>query len=186
MKMLEEYLKSPGLTPDQIDTVRFQLQLERDMEQLDPLLRRRQGPEESSHGKALAVVAATGLVLLALTQATVAVPAIPKPVVLTQPDGAQVEVQVRGDEFFNWFEDSDGYTIVRDANNRLVYAELDKDQRLSPTTKEVGKVDPQAVGLQKGVLPPPAVRAIIRADRGIISRLSPRGYPLPSHFSWWQ
>jgi len=53
-----------------------------------------------------------------------AVPADPIAVELTQPDGAVIDVRLKGDEYFHWLEDLDGFTVVRAPDKRFVYARL--------------------------------------------------------------
>ena len=62
-----------------------------------------------------------------------AVVAHPQPQVMTQPDGTQVTLRLIGDEFSHRYETMDGYTVMRDATNRWVYAQL-LGQNLVPTT----------------------------------------------------
>lgn len=44
-----------------------------------------------------------------------------------QPDGSYVPVIVNGDEFYQRVEDLDGYTLIRDAEGWICYAELNSD-----------------------------------------------------------
>ncbi len=80
-----------------------------------------------------------------------AIVASPTPVTLTQPDGAKIVLQVRGDEFVNWFEDINGFSVVRD-NGTYVYARLDVEGKLAPTPNAVGKSDPATLGLKEGLV----------------------------------
>ena len=50
-----------------------------------------------------------------------AVRAIPYPVVITQPDGTKITVQLHGDESFNFRTTSEGYLIVPDNNGFYYY-----------------------------------------------------------------
>ena len=47
-----------------------------------------------------------------------AVPACPEPGLFTQPEGTVIEVNMKGDEFLGWSEDSDGNLIVYDSSVR--------------------------------------------------------------------
>lgn len=104
-----------------------------------------------------------------------AIPASPHPVELTQPDGMAITLHIRGDEWFHWHEDLDGYTVVVD-QGRYVYAALDDHGLLAPTAWAVGAVDPRQIGLAPKILPMPEVRqryrdraappAALRADDG--------------------
>jgi M6 family metalloprotease-like protein len=86
-----------------------------------------------------------------------AIIADPRPAEFTQPDGSKVTLRLRGDEFFHWTEDMNGFTVVRE-NGRYVYAQLDAQNRLVPTAWQAGQIDPRTVGLAPGALPPPELR----------------------------
>jgi len=75
----------------------------------------------------------------------------------TQPDGAIVELHIRGDEHFNWLEDRQGYSVVKH-QGWYRYAEL-KNDRFVPSSHIVGKSSPKALGLQKHLLPSAAARS---------------------------
>ena len=53
-----------------------------------------------------------------------AVPAYPKPVTFSQPDGSKLEVTIKGDERVKWAVTSDGYTVLFNKNGFFEYAEL--------------------------------------------------------------
>ena len=78
--------------------------------------------------------------------------ASPVPVDLLQPDGTKIRLNVRGDEFMHWFEDDQGFSVVRDGN-QYVYASLAANGRLAPTAMRVGGVDPATTGLPNRVTP---------------------------------
>ena len=49
---------------------------------------------------------------------------------LDQPDGAEVQVRIWGDEFYRVVESLDGFTLVRDSDTgEICYAELSGDGR---------------------------------------------------------
>ncbi|MCX6873928.1 MAG: M6 family metalloprotease domain-containing protein, partial [Verrucomicrobia bacterium] len=101
---------------------------------------------------------------LASTRAT-ATTASPTAVELAQPDGTKLALRIRGDEYFHWYEDGQGFTVVRDAAKQYVYANLDGGGRLAPTALLVGKTNPKATGLTQGILPTPAVLESYRTQR---------------------
>ena len=68
------------------------------------------------------------------TQHIFAVPANPAPTTLIQSDGSEITVHLRGDEFFSWYETTDGYTLLRQENGDFVFATLDQDFELVSTT----------------------------------------------------
>lgn len=51
-----------------------------------------------------------------------------------QPDGSYVTLRLVGDEYRSFSTTSDGYTLTRNADGYYVYASLDADGRLSPTS----------------------------------------------------
>ena len=51
-----------------------------------------------------------------------AVPARPLPVTVTQSDGTTLVVRLCGDEFFHWYETSDGIPLVQAGNGDYCYA----------------------------------------------------------------
>ena len=57
-----------------------------------------------------------------------AIPADPRPVQVTQPDGSTLTITLHGDEFFHFTTTSDGYTIVKNAAGFYTYARLDGDR----------------------------------------------------------
>ena len=72
--------------------------------------------------------------MLALVAAIVAsaVPAIPTPIEVSQPDGSKLMIRIVGDEFFKYHTTDDGYTIVRDEQGYFVYA-LSENESLIPS-----------------------------------------------------
>ena len=78
-------------------------------------------------------------VLTCLSGQVLAIQASPHPIDEIQPDGSKIRLFVRGDEHFNWYEDENGFTVLRDrATRRYVYAELGASQRLQKTDAIVG------------------------------------------------
>jgi M6 family metalloprotease-like protein len=70
----------------------------------------------------------------------------------TQPNGKKIKLRVHGDEWFNWTEDTNGFTVVK-SGNRFLYASVDAQGQLVPTAFEVGTDDPKAHGLPTHTLP---------------------------------
>uniref|UniRef100_A0A7C3RE12 M6 family metalloprotease domain-containing protein n=1 Tax=Archaeoglobus fulgidus TaxID=2234 RepID=A0A7C3RE12_ARCFL len=104
-----------------------------------------------------------GLVLLVFFSAKVlAVPAAPIVHELKNADGSTFKAKLVGDEWANWFETLDGYTVVlNESSGNWEYAIL-KDGRLAPSGAVVGKIKPieESRSLrpvtQKGALMAPA------------------------------
>lgn len=92
------------------------------------------------------------LLLLASAPRAHAINASPDAVELQQPDGTKIRLHIRGDEFFHWFEDTRGYTVMWDGV-QYVYANLNAAGQLAPTQMRVGLVDPSITGLRAGTLP---------------------------------
>ena len=60
-----------------------------------------------------------------------AMPAAPFPFNEIQPDGTEITLHTRGDEHYNWMEDRNGYTVVRN-KGWFEYAERGRSGRLNP------------------------------------------------------
>lgn len=58
-----------------------------------------------------------------------AIPAYPYPIKITQPDGSELTIMLRGDEFFRYKTTLDGVLLVEDANGIHKYARLTADGR---------------------------------------------------------
>ncbi|MDO9391787.1 MAG: immune inhibitor A [bacterium] len=67
--------------------------------------------------KMLAVMA-----LALLAEQAYAIPANPRPRMLTQPDGSKISAVLKGDEHFHFAEDADGYSIIQDQNGWWTFA----------------------------------------------------------------
>lgn len=59
---------------------------------------------------------ALALISMAGVGSALAVPASPRPVEVVQPDGTKVTLSLRGDEYFHYFQTSDGYIVKEDAD----------------------------------------------------------------------
>ena len=119
-------------------------------------------------------------VILLGTHTVFAMPANPAAFDTFQPDGSKIRLRIRGDEWFHWHEDLDGYTVVRDNNGRYAYAQLNQDNRLAPTPLTVGIDNPKARGLQKRILPPASARRPVMPqffDRESESQTAPQAVP---------
>jgi hypothetical protein len=73
-----------------------------------------------------------------------AVPAVPFTVEKVQPDGTKITVYLKGDEKVNWMESEDGYTLMYDAQQYVVYAQQDAQGNLMPSTIKFGSATPSA------------------------------------------
>jgi len=64
---------------------------------------------------------------------TFAVPANPDPITVTQLNGEEVTLMMRGDEFINWAVTMDGYTLLINSEFFWSYAQIDADGNLAPS-----------------------------------------------------
>jgi M6 family metalloprotease-like protein len=62
-----------------------------------------------------------------------AVPANPNPVEAIQPDGTKITYFLKGDEKVHWMQSLDGYTLLYNNEQFIVYAEKDRDENLVPS-----------------------------------------------------
>ena len=63
-----------------------------------------------------------------LCLAAQAIPADPRPLQVTQPDGSTLSISLHGDEFFHITTTQDGYTVLRNAAGYYTYAQLSGDR----------------------------------------------------------
>jgi len=69
-----------------------------------------------------------------------AVPASPDFAEIEQPDGKTFKAKLRGDEFYHWYEDEQGYTILKDTETKFWnYAKKHKHGHLEKSKYIVGK-----------------------------------------------
>jgi M6 family metalloprotease-like protein len=75
----------------------------------------------------------TAIILLFATQHIFAAPAKPGVIHYKLPDGSEITVQLRGDEWVNWAETPDGFTLLRNSDGFFEYAVQDEfgDLKLS-------------------------------------------------------
>jgi hypothetical protein len=80
------------------------------------------------------------------------------PVVLKQPDGGVINGFASGDEFYNWFHDKDGYVIIQDPATGYYTYGVGSNKKIISSPYTVGEVDPETVGLERDIKPPPSKR----------------------------
>jgi M6 family metalloprotease-like protein len=73
------------------------------------------------------------------------------PQTVTLPDNSVIHCFSSGDEFFNWLNDENGYTLIFDKDGFLYYAIKDGDG-LKPSKYRVNSIDPGSMGIQPGNL----------------------------------
>ncbi|MDR0541650.1 MAG: M6 family metalloprotease domain-containing protein [Dysgonamonadaceae bacterium] len=62
-----------------------------------------------------------------------AIPANPNPVTTVQPDGTSITYYIKGDEKVHWMQSTDGYTLLRNDRQFVVYANRDANGDLIPS-----------------------------------------------------
>ena len=94
------------------------------------------------------IVLAFFVLLAAGVQQAHAIQASPNPIVVKQPDGTTVTLNIRGDEWFNWYEDETGYTVLfNSAEEEYVYAQLGDNGELEASSLLVGRASRLVNGL---------------------------------------
>lgn len=76
---------------------------------------------------------------------------------LTQPDGTPLQLLASGDEYYNWLHDERGFVIVRHPETGWLEYAVKVNGRLEPSGVVVGRDDPEAAGLEPGLLPDPGL-----------------------------
>ncbi|MBX7256995.1 MAG: M6 family metalloprotease domain-containing protein [Candidatus Hydrogenedentes bacterium] len=83
-----------------------------------------------------------------------AAPAAPIDITLKQPDGSNFKAQLRGDEFSNWYETEEGYTILEQTGT-WYYAEKSATGQLTASPNEVGTLSEKTLSSMPRHLRPP-------------------------------
>lgn len=73
------------------------------------------------------------LVMLGAATNVSAMPASPKPIEFTQPDGSMITIILKGDEKVSWSQTLDGYTLMLNSDGFLTYAIKDSKGNLQPS-----------------------------------------------------
>lgn len=88
------------------------------------------------------------LCLIAVAILAKAAKANPRPFVVTQPDGTQVTLIMRGDEHFSWISTLDG-TIVTQVNKGYYVAKIDENGNIIASEILAHDVEKRSVAEQK-------------------------------------
>jgi len=98
--------------------------------------------------------AAAFLASAATAQQDCVFPPAPRPVVVVQPDGAEVTLRLRSGAAARWYEDAAGYPVVKTADG-YAYARLDAAGELVASELLAGRGDPASLGIVPRVVPAP-------------------------------
>ena len=104
-----------------------------------------------------------GVALCVVPKASFAINASPHAYEVKQPDGKRIKLKIKGNEYYNWEEDLNGYTVVK-KNGKFVYGKRNANGHVVPTNHEAGKANPQALGLSKHIVPTHEVLKKTRPD----------------------
>jgi hypothetical protein len=74
------------------------------------------------------------LVAAVVAMTSLAAPADRRPRTLAQPDGDSITVRLLGDEYYNYYTTTDGYTLIRESDGAFRYATL-QNGRLVATSQ---------------------------------------------------
>ena len=69
-----------------------------------------------------------------------AIPANPKPYIVTQPDGTTIHVRLCGDEYYHYYTTEDGSPITLCDDGYYRYTTIDAQNNLVASADAVGKV----------------------------------------------
>ncbi|MCO5265245.1 MAG: hypothetical protein M9948_05115 [Lentimicrobium sp.] len=87
---------------------------------------------------------------LLITTSTFGVSVSKQAVQVYQPDGSKIECYASGDEYYNFLEDKDGFTIVQ-ASDGYYYYGISENGMVVASPYRVNTVDPNTTGIRKGV-----------------------------------
>ena len=73
------------------------------------------------------------------------------PMEIEQPNGEKISCFASGDEFFNWYHDAEGYTIIQNVNDGYYYYAKKDGDNVVPSEYLVNKIDPEKYGFDKWV-----------------------------------
>lgn len=106
--------------------------------------------------KISSILGATLVSLLACSDIANAAPAADLDLEVQQPDGTPITLHPKGDEWGNWYETDEGYTVIKDEKTETWhYGNLDIEKKLQPSDYVVDEDDPETSGLKRHTRPPP-------------------------------
>lgn len=110
-------------------------------------------------------------------------PANPDPFDIVQPDGTKFKAQTKGDEWYNWIETEEGYTVIQDKDTgRWYYAIPDEIEGIKMGPFPVGKEYLQSIidlNIKKGLRPIRKKPPEISVERHMRQPITPFGENTP-------
>ena len=116
-----------------------------------------------------------------------AVPALPYPVNITQPDGTILTIRLHGDEFFNYKTTLDGYALVQNTEGILTYAQPDSNGNLKSTLIKASNIEKRSLTEKNLILnltptfnlrKLSSIRRSARLSKSVMSAAQQVSYPL--------
>ncbi len=88
------------------------------------------------------------LCILFLSSLAIAAPIKNLPVTIFQPDGQRIDCYASGDEFYNWYHDAAGFTIIQNVSDGYYYYAVERGADLLPSEFRANSANPAAHGLK--------------------------------------
>lgn len=85
------------------------------------------------------------LLVFMMISSIMAAPLKNVPCTITQPNGVVINCFVSGDEFYNYYHDAAGYTIIMNSETGYYTYGIEVNGRVEPSEYIVGQVDPAAI-----------------------------------------
>lgn len=102
----------------------------------------------------ICILSAFTLSLTSLQLESHAAPVAPFNKVISQPDGTKIRIIRFGDEWQNWYETEDGYTVIKDKDSGWwYYAESDEMHGIKKSPHAAGIIKPEEHNIKKQLKP---------------------------------
>ncbi len=98
------------------------------------------------------------IMIFTIISALQAIPASQELITVQQPNGTEIQIRLNGDEYYHWYEDVEGYTIIQN-NEWWYYANLNSQGNLENTYIPVGS------SARKELLPEKHLRSQIAVQK---------------------
>lgn len=118
------------------------------------------------------------LVVIIMTTSLFAAPLKNVPCVITQPDGTVIHCFVSGDEYFNYYHDAAGYTIIQNRNTGYYTYAVKEGSEVVASSFVVGTVNPETTAalVPNVLMDPSEIRAKREAHERFIEQNRPAGH----------